>query len=82
MSLANTQMERKSSKHHSFAKCVARKAEEKTLEITLSPTIWKEFLFHVITVARLYPHDTVCPNTKVDSINKFHPLKRIISIEY
>ena len=63
-------MGRQGRKHPSFAKCVARRADGMLLDITLSPTIWKEYLFHVITVARYTPQETACACTRVDSINE------------
>ena len=46
------------------------------LEITLSLTIWKEYLFHVITVARPIPRDKVCPTTNGNIINFNLPFKK------
>ena len=67
-------MGRQGRKHPSFAKCVARRADGMLLEITLSPTIWKEYLFHVITAARSALQEPVWECTKVDIINELYLL--------
>ena len=69
-------MERQGRKYRPFARCVARRADGMLLEITLSLTIWKEYLFHVITVARPFPRDQVCPTTKGNIINFNLPFKK------
>ena len=51
-------MGRQRRQYRPFAKCVARRADGMLLEITLSPTIWKEYLFHVITVAKYALQET------------------------
>ena len=61
-------MEGQSWKDHPFAKCVARKVLQFTLEITSRPTIWKEYLFRVIVVTRLFPQDQVWAFTKVNPV--------------
>ena len=63
-------MEPQPRQYRPFAKCVARRADGMLLEITLSPTIWKEYLFHVITVARYALQETAGACTRVDSINE------------
>ena len=68
--MENKQMVGQSWKDPPFAKCVARKVLQFTLEITLRPTIWKEYLFHVITVTRPFLQDRARKNTKGYSINK------------
>ena len=65
----------------SFAKCAARKAGQRILEVTLRPTIWKGYLFHVITVTRYALQETAWSCTKVDSINELYILKLIFEAE-
>ena len=68
--MANWQMVSQGVKYHSFAKCVARRACQYTLEITSSPTIWKGYLFHVIIVATLFLQDPVWESTKVNTVRQ------------
>ena len=65
----------------SICKGVARKAGQRILEVTLRPTIWKGYLFHVITVTRYALQETAWSCTKVDSINELYILKLIFEAE-
>ena len=69
--MENKQMEGQSWKDHPFAKCVARKVLQFTLEITLRPTIWKEYLFHVTSVIRPILQERARKNTKGHTLNRF-----------
>ena len=68
--MANWQMVSQGVKYHSFAKYVARRACQYTLEITSSQTIWKGYLFHVIIVATLFLQDPVWESTKVNTVRQ------------
>ena len=66
--MENTRMERQSRQQHPFVKCVARRAFQNIQEITLRPTIWKEYLFRVIVVTRPSPQDQVWAFTKLNPV--------------
>ena len=68
--MENKQMEGQSWKDPPFAKCVGRKVLQFTLEITLRPTIWKEYLFHVTSVVRPIHQERAWKDTKGHSINR------------